>query len=471
MTVQATDRGGKAATPPIELTPIIVISIGIFVTTFDMTAVIMVMPKIKETMNLDIGGFAWVMDSYSLAFTVFLMTAGVLADRYGRRRAMLVGNATFLGASVLCGFAQDEVVLLIGRVAQGIGAAFIVCSGLALVGHRYSERSESARAFALLGSISGGAMALGPAGGGMVADLLGWQWVFFINIPICLFVAFGLPRVLAESSDPARRRIDTLGLLALSSFLVSAVWFLLHGSRVGTVVVPVWLTLGWVAALAGLFLLTQRRAAQPLLELGLFSSRSFLGTCLVPLALSLGYWAVLVYLPLFLQERLGRSLNETSYAMLAATLPMVMLPMFGARIALALRPGIFFSTGLLVVAAGCGVIAIGAELGNLAVSLVGMTVAGAGTAVLHSQVSGAIVGLVAREQAGAASAVTVMLRQGGFALGIALLAGVLRMMGGGEPGLVLGANPYTVLFCVAGACAVVSALVVFLLIAPKVETK
>jgi len=189
------------------------------------------------------------------------------------------------------------------------------------------------------------------------------------------------------------------------------------------------------------------------------------------LALSLGYWAVLVYLPLFLQERLGRSLNETSYAMLAATLPMVMLPMFGARIALALRPGIFFSTGLLVVAAGCGVIAIGAELGNLAVSLVGMTVAGAGTAVLHSQVSGAIVGLVAREQAGAASAVTVMLRQGGFALGIALLAGVLRMMGGGEPGLVLGANPYTILFCVAGACAVVSALVVFLLIAPKIETK
>ena len=259
MTVQATDRGGKAATPPIELTPIIVISIGIFVTTFDMTAVIMVMPKIKETMNLDIGGFAWVMDSYSLAFTVFLMTAGVLADRYGRRRAMLVGNATFLGASVLCGFAQDEVVLLIGRVAQGIGAAFIVCSGLALVGHRYIERSESARAFALLGSISGGAMALGPAGGGMVADLLGWQWVFFINIPICLFVAFALPRVLAESSDPARRRIDTLGLLALSSFLVSAVWFLLHGSRVGTVAVPLWLTLGWVTALAGLFLLTQRR--------------------------------------------------------------------------------------------------------------------------------------------------------------------------------------------------------------------
>lgn len=461
MTTQSSNAEVGFLSKLIGNAPILVISIAIFITTFDITAVIMVMPNIKSELSLDIGGFAWVMDAYSLTFTVFLMTAGVLADRYGRRRVLLFGNALFLVSSVFCGLADSQTGLLIARATQGVGAAFIVCGGLALIGHRYAERTERAKAFALLGSISGAAMALGPALGGLVANCLGWHWVFFINVPICVVVAFLIFRVVNESSDPMPRRLDVLGLLTLSLFLVSAVWTLLHGPRVGSFELSKPLALVILVAEFGAFVLAERFARQPIVDLSLFRSQVFMGTCLVPLALSVGYWAILIYLPLFLQERLGQSLERTSLLMLAVTLPMAILPLIGARMSLAFKPGPFFASGLAVVAVGCLMVAVGSENASLALSLLGMAIAGAGAAVVHSQVSGAIVALVPREQAGAASAITIMLRQGGFALGIALLAVTLTAE---QSSMIGGGQPYTILFIVAGLAAVVGAIGALLLI-------
>lgn len=464
MTVETSNPAGAAKQKP---SPALTIVVGIatFVTTFDITAVLTIMPRVKEDLSLSIGGFAWLMNSYSLAFVVFLMAAGVLADRYGRRRALLLGTVFFLAASLLCVLAESQHVLLVGRTAQGVGAAFMVCGGLAVLGHRFVDRAERARAFGLLGTINGAAMAFGPAGGGLIAKFLGWHWVFFINIPICLFIILGSLWVVEESSDPAKPRIDVFGVSTLSLFLTSSVWLLLHGPRVGTIEIPLWISLVAVVVLATLFLLTQRYGARPLLQLGLFSSRAFMGLCLVPLTLSVAYWAVLIYLPLFLQDRLGSSPSETSYLLLAATLPMFVLPMFSARIALALSTGVFFSSGLVVVAAGGFAIAVGAQVQSLTLSLLGMAVAGAGCAVLNPQMVAKLVGLVPREQAGAVSAISVILRQGGFALGIALLAGVLRALDTSELLVAPGANPYTIVFAVAGISALVSALAVFVLTA------
>lgn len=444
-----------------------VVGVAIFVTTFDITAIIMIMPRVKQELALDIGGFAWLMDSYSLAFTVFLMTAGVLADRYGRRLGFLIGNIIFLASSLLCVFAGNESVLLIGRTGQGVGSAFMVCAGLAVLGHRFVDASERSRAFAWSGTMAGAAMAVGPAGGGIIADIMGWHWVFFINVPICLFITLGALWAVDESSDPAQRRIDVPGVATLTVFLVSSVWLLLHGPRVGAVEIPVWAALLWVLALGGMFVLTQRYGKQPLLELKLFSSQAFIGLCVVPVALSVAYWSVLIYLPLFLQERLGSSLGETSYLMLAATVPMFVLPMFSARIARGIETGVFFSVGLIVVAVGGFVIATGAQLQSLPVSLCGMAVAGAGTATLNPQMMAKIVGSVQREQAGAASAISVILRQGGFALGIALLGGVLRALSAKGPVALSNVSSYAVLFSVAGIAAVVSAVIVFSLITSK----
>jgi MFS family permease len=444
---------------------IMIAGMVLFVVNFDITAIVMVMPLVKQDLALDVGGFAWVMDSYSIAFTAFLLIAGILADRFGRRMGLLFGDAVFLLSSLQCAFAGDQTALLIGRVGQGIGAAFMISAGLAVIGHRYTDAAPRARAFAWTGTMSGAATALGPAGGGLIADLLGWHWVFFINIPICLFIALGAVLVIEESRDPAQRRIDFRGIAALSALLLSVVWLLLHGPRISTFEIPIWLAVVLVVALFVAFWSTQRFGTQPLIELELFSSRAFVGFCIVPVALSVAYWAVLIYLPLFLQDRLGSSFREAWIFMLAATMPMVVFPIFSARIILAMETSVFFGAGLLIVSIGGFVMSGAAQLQNLVMALIGMAIAGCGTAVLNAQLTAKIVGSVRREQAGAASAISVILRQGGFAIGIALFGAVLRASLESASSNLSGISAYTTIFAVAGIAAAVSSVGVFALIA------
>jgi MFS family permease len=443
--------------------PAIVIAMSSFLVTFDITAVIVAMPKIKSELGLDVSGFAWVMDAYSLSFTVLLMAAGVLADRYGRRKALLLGNLVFGVASLACGLARVDVFLWAARAVQGLGAAFVICGGLALLSDRYREQGQRVKAFALAGTVSGAAMALGPSGGGLVADLAGWRWVFLVNLPICAFIGFAVPKVIQESRDPTQRRVDIAGVVTLTLTLLSLVWLLLHGTEVAGVKLPSYLAASIPAACFVLFIASQRRQKAPMIELAMFASPAFLGICLVPLALSIAYWSLLVYLPLFLRGALGQTLDRISWLMLAATAPMLLLPFAGARIAIMLKPRAFFSSGLAVVGIGCLVLAHAAQTANLWLTLLGMVLCGAGTAAVNSQVSGAIVALAPKERAGTASAIATILRQGGFAVGIAALGALLNRAGASTTAAVTAAG-YMPLFASAGSVSFVAAVCVLLLV-------
>jgi MFS family permease len=437
-----------------------------FLVTFDITAVVVAMPRIKEDLHLDVAGFAWVMDAYSLAFTVMLMAAGVLADRYGRRKALLFGNLVFALASLACGMAWSDVSLWAARAVQGLGAAFVICGGLSMMSDHYREQQQRVKAFALAGTVTGAAMALGPSGGGLVADLVGWRWVFLLNIPVCLLIAIVLPRVTHESRDSTARRIDLAGVATLTLSLLSLIWLLLHGRVVGGVEVPPLIAVSAVLACFGAFIATQKLQKTPMIDLSLFANRSFLGICLVPLALSIAYWSLLVYLPLFLQQGLGQPLDRTSLLMLAATLPMLLLPFAGARIAARLQSRGFFSLGLGVVSAGVAVTAGAAATGSLPLALVGMTMSGAGTAVLNAQVSGAIVSMAPRDRAGTVSAIATILRQGGFAAGIAVLGALLTAQQASPSSFPGASQPFVLPFVVASACSLVAALLVLALVRP-----
>jgi MFS family permease len=409
-------------------TLLIVAGLAMLLTTFDITAVVMVMPQIRDALSLDLGGFAWVMDAYSLAFTVCLMAAGLLADRHGRRRAFLAGTAVFTLGSLACALAPGSAWLLVARAVQGMAAAFVVCAGIALVAQRHAQPAQRARAFGWLGTINGSAMALGPAGGGLLAQAFGWHWVFLVNVPLGLAVIAGTLRWVGESRDPSARRIDLAGVLSLSAWLLAAVVWLMHGLRFGGVDVPAALAAASLAGLAALFAWTQLRSANPVFELALFARPAFAALCTVHLALSVGYWSVLVYLPPLLQDGLGHA-AQAPLLMLAATSPMVVLPAWSARAAARVPPAAFFSAGLALAAAGAALVAGGAATHSLALALAGMLCGGTATALLAPQPLAGVVGAVPPEQAGAASAVTVILRQGGFALGIALLTAVARASG------------------------------------------
>jgi MFS family permease len=444
------------------------LALASFIVTFDITAVVVAMPVIKAELELGVSGFAWVMDAYSLAFVVLLTSAGVLADRHGRRRALLFGNIVFALASVACGLATEETMLYMARAAQGVGSAFVICGCLALLSERFREPAQRGRAFALVGTVTGVAMAAGPAGGGLITEFVGWRWVFLINIPICLFIALAVPRVVDESRDPSARPIDYPGVAFLTLALTSLVWLLLHGPEIAGFVLPLWAAIAIPASAALAFVLSQTLRAQPMLELSLTRDPAFLGMCLVPFALSIGYWSLLVYLPLFLATGLAQSMANVSWLMLAATLPMLILPFLGARLLLALTPRWFFSTGLVCVGAGCLVLAVAASHGSLGFAVGGMILCGAAAAALNAQISSVIMTFAPRERAGTVSAIATILRQGGFAAGIAILGAVLKQSAGEN--LSAGPEPFAAVFVVAAGAALVAGLAVAALL-PRPEEK
>jgi MFS family permease len=356
-----------------------------------------------------------------------LLFAGALADRYGRRRAMLVGNGIFALASLACGMAWDGPTLLAARVLQGIGAAFIVTGGFALIAGVYVEARARTDAFALVGVMSGVAMAFGPTMGGLVSSWIGWRWIFLINLPACALVAWGVPRLVAEAREALPRPLDLVGVALFTSALTALVEALLHGRTSTSHMVA---ALALSAVFLAAFGIQQRSRATPILDPGIFVQPAMIGIAILLCAVSVGYWAVLVYLPLFLAAAYGWSSEVAGLALLTATLPMLFLPPWGSRLVGRLGWRLHFAVALAILAAGNAVMAVALFWGGSAPPLIptfcGIAAIGVGVALAHPQLSGAAVSLAPPDLAGLASAVTVVMRQGGFAVGIAVLGAVLH---------------------------------------------
>ena len=410
--------------------PALLLGLAPFLANFDVTAVVVALPAVARELGFDVAGYAWVMDAYSLAFTACLLFAGALADRYGRRRAMLAGNGIFAFASLACGMAWDGPTLWGARALQGVGAAFIVTGGLALVASVYVQARERTDAFALVGVMSGVAMALGPTMGGLVSAWIGWRWIFLINLPVCALVAWGMPRLVAEAREAVPRPLDILGVALFTVALIALVEALLHG-RTSTLHLVA--GLGLSAVFLVVFGIQQRRREAPILDPGIFVRRSMVGIAILLCAVSVGYWAILVYLPLFLAAAFGWSSEMAGIALLAATLPMLFLPPLGGRLVNRLGWRLHFALALAILAAGNATIAVAlisdGSVPPLIPTFCGIVAIGVGVALAHPQLSGAAVSLVPPDLAGLASAVTVVMRQAGFAVGIAVLGALLHVQG------------------------------------------
>lgn len=440
-------------------TPALALSLAAFLTQLDVTAVVVAMPSIGADLGFGITGFAWIMDAFSLAFTGLLLASGALSDRYGRRRALLLGNAGFALASLACAFAWNAPSLWLARALQGAAAAFVITGSIALMAGLYTDAGHRARAFAVTGSVSGVAMALGPTLGGIVASAFGWRWIFLANLPFCLLAGWMLPRLVAETRDAAGRPLDPAGILLLTLALSLAVEALLQGVHTAFAL-PAGL-LGSLAALT-LFVLQQRRRPRPILDPTLLGQPAMIASAALLVTLSVGYWSVLVYLPLFLQTSFGFSVDKSGLVLLAATLPMLALPPLGGRLISRWGWRWPFTLSLLIVAVGDLGLAWASTGGDPAVAfglaLAGMACIGVGAALAHSQLSGAVVALAPPAQAGMASALTIVMRQGGFAIGIAALGAAA---GSGHP-----PTGFPQTFALAAAVAAIGAITAYSLL-PK----
>jgi EmrB/QacA subfamily drug resistance transporter len=426
-------------------TPVLALALAGFLTQFDVTAVVVVLPSIGRELGFGISGYAWVMDAYSLAFTATLLASGALADRFGRRLALLAGNAVFAAASLLCAIAWDGPSLWLARGVQGIGAAFVITGSFALIAGIHPEPAARARAFGLAGIVSGVAMAIGPTLGGAVATWPGWRWIFLANLPVCMAAIWVVPRLVGESRDHTGRPIDPVGIALLTFALGLIIESLLSAHQASSRLLA---SSGAGGVFLALFVWQQRRRAEPVLDPALLRQKAMIAVSLLLITTSVAYWAVLVYLPLFLQRSFGFTIEWTGLVMLAATLPMVVLPHYAGALAPRWGWRRLFATGLAIIALGDAVLAA-TFLNTLAVdplwlALLGMTVIAIGAALVQAQLSGAVVALAPPARAGMASALTIVMRQGGFAVGIAGLGATLS-------------SGYAVLFLAAMAAAAVGA--------------
>jgi len=425
MTTAASQRAGGA------LSLLIAACVSGFLFQFDLTALSAALPDIANSLSARVADQAWVIDVYSLALIFALPLAGPVADRYGRRRAFMTGIILFALASVLCATATTLVNLLIWRVLQGISSAALMASAAALLAAAYPG-SRRAWAFGIWGTVAGASMVVGPPLGALIAAVLGWSWVFWINIPICVALVLLTGRTASDQTFPGScAPLDWGGPATLALSLGSLAFLMLTGHGPGGPGgIPMPVVLGGSITAFALFIGIERRHLAPAFDFALFGSSRFVAMCLVPIGGSIGFWALLVHLPQMARGPMGLSPAATGFLLTALTVPMFLLPSVGAKLAAKLPARWYFAGGLGIVGGADLLLAIAArDLGApLAIwAVVGaLLIGGSGCAVFNAQITAAAVSAVPPDRAATASAICVTMRQIGFAFGIALIGALLQ---------------------------------------------
>src|SRR4051812_5653606 len=243
----------------------------------DISVVNTALSHIADELDTGLSGLQWVVDAYTLPLAATVLTAGVLADRYGRRGAFAAGLALFSVASAVCGLAPNIGSLVAARAVQGLGASLLFATALALIAQVTPAAELRAKALAAYGASIGAAFAIGPFVGGALVSAFGWRAIFLINVPLGVVALWIAVRYVAESRDPQARRVDLVGQATLIGGLFGVVYALLRGNDAGWGSTGILAALIGGVALLGAFAVAELRGREPMLPLGLLRDRTFAG--------------------------------------------------------------------------------------------------------------------------------------------------------------------------------------------------
>jgi EmrB/QacA subfamily drug resistance transporter len=419
-----------------------IVCVGTFMLLLDVTIVNVALPDIQRELGASFADVQWVVDAYALLLAALLLSAGSLADRVGRRRVFVGGLVLFTIASALCGLAGSPTTLNLARALQGVGAAGVFATSLALLAATYQGAARGT-AFGVWGAVTGAAVAIGPLVGGVLTEGLGWEWIFFVNVPIGLAaVLFALRRV-PESRGPAGARLDVAGTLVFTAALGCLVFALIRGNAEGWGS-PLILAL-LAAAVAGLvaFVVVERRSAEPMLDLGLLRVPTFVGASIAAFALSAGMFAMFLYLTFHVQNTLRYGPLDAGVRFLPSTLLAFFVAPVAGKLAARLPIRAFLGGGLLLIAAGLVAMRLGTDPGDDWTALLpGFVLTGAGIGLVNPPLATAAVGVVHPSRSGMASGINSTFRQVGIATGIAALGAIFaRVVDGGAERFAAAAGP------------------------------
>jgi EmrB/QacA subfamily drug resistance transporter len=402
----------------------------------DIAVVNTALPHIADDLHAGLTGVQWVVDAYTLALAATVLSAGSLADRFGRRRIFVWGMGLFTVSSLACALARSIAALDGARAVQGIAGAMLFATSLAILADAFPGEAERAKAFALYGATIGASFAVGPLVGGALTSAFGWQAVFYVNVPLGVLAIAASFAWLRESRDPAARRLDWPGQATLTGGLFLLVLALLRGNEDG------WGSSRILAALTGgvvlllAFVLVERRRREPMLPLGLFRNRAFTGAQVAAFTISASFFALFLYTTLYLQEVLHLSPIETGLVYLPGTIVMFVVSAAGAQLADRTSPGVLIGGGLLLVAGGLALMTIADEHSSWLALLPGLIVVFVGTGLVNPALGAVALGSVDTAQSGLAAGVNDAFRQGGIAVGVAafgVLVPATAALGHGSP--------------------------------------
>ncbi len=404
---------------------LVLVSVATFMLLLDVTIVNVALPDIQRSLHASLSSLQWVVDAYSLMLASFLLTAGSLGDRLGRRRVFTIGFGIFTFASFLCGISSDPTLLNLCRGLQGVGGAGMFATSLALIGQEFQGK-DRATAFGVWGATVGGAVAIGPLIGGVITESLGWEWIFFVNVPIGIAAMVLTERkvrnVIAEHSEP----IDIPGLVTFSAALFLFIFALIRGNPEGWGSGVILACLIGAAVLMAIFITIQVRSRHPMLDLSLFRNPAFNGVSAVAFCLSAGMFALFLYITIYFQGVLDYSPLEAGLRFLPLTiLGFVASPVAGA---LSNRIAIRFLLGTGLTLVGIGLLLMHGISANSewTALLVGFLVAGIGVGVTNPGIGQAAIAVVPVEKSGMGSGINSTFRQVGIATGVAALGAVFQ---------------------------------------------
>ena len=391
----------------------------------DITVVNVALPNIQRDLNASLTGLQWVVDAYALTLAALILTAGALADRYGRRLLFMIGVVVFTLSSLVCGLAWNIAVLDIARAVQGIGGAALFATALALIGAEY-HGPDIGGAIAVWGATIGVAVASGPLVGGILTDAFNWRWVFFVNVPVGAFALFVAVARMRESRDPQAMRTDVWGLLTFSASLFLIVFGVLRGNAEGWSSPLILSSLIGGAVLLAAFIAVEHRQTRPMLDLDLFSHPAFVGVSVATFCIGAGMFALFPYLSIYLQDVLGYSPLGAGLRFLPLTVFVFVVPLLTRKLAPQASLRWLLAGGLVLVAVALVLMHGLSPNSHWTALLPGLIVAGIGIGLANPAIAAAALRAVDPSRTGMASGINNACRLTGVAVGVAALGAVLE---------------------------------------------
>jgi EmrB/QacA subfamily drug resistance transporter len=447
------------------------LAVAYFMTITDLTIVNVALPTIGRDLHFTDTTLQWIATAYGLAFGGLLLFGGRAADLLGRRRTLMAGLAVFTAASLACGLARSDAFLIAARAVQGIGAALMLPAALSIVMNMFGEGAERNKALGIWGGLGAGGATVGLIAGGLLTRYAGWQYIFYLNVPIGAAALALVPRVVPESRRATiRRRFDLAGAVTGTGGLVLLVDAISQAPQYGWWATRTIAIVAAAVALLATFLVIESRVQEPILPLSIFRRRTLAGANVAGLLLVGSFYAFLFIGTLYMQEVLHYSALQTGLAWLVASLTSIALAGPSQLFVTRVGPKIVMVIGLSLIGAGIIWATQVPVHSHFWANLAGpMAVAGAGTAFSFIPISIAALAGTEERQAGLASGLLNTSQQLGGAIGIAIASSIaashtntLLHTGSSMPAALTGGFQHA--FWVLGAIALIALPAIFALI-------